>query len=53
MAVKAERNISKPAVGCWITSPNHWACEMAAAIGYDAVLIDLEHGTINVKSPTG
>ena len=48
VAVKAERKTSKPAVGCWITSPNHWACEMAAAIGYDAVLIDLEHGTINV-----
>ena len=39
-----------PAIGCWITSPTHWACEMAAAIGYDAVLIDLEHGTINVES---
>jgi 4-hydroxy-2-oxoheptanedioate aldolase len=50
VAVKAERNTSTPAVGCWITSPNHWACEMAAAIGYDAVLIDLEHGTINVES---
>jgi len=39
-----------PAIGCWITSPTHWACEMAAAIGYDAVLIDLEHGTITAES---
>lgn len=40
----------KPGIGCWITSPNHWACEMAAAIGYSTVLIDLEHGTINTES---
>jgi 2-keto-3-deoxy-L-rhamnonate aldolase RhmA len=40
----------KPEIGCWVTSPNHWACEMAAAIGYSTVLLDLEHGTINVES---
>jgi 4-hydroxy-2-oxoheptanedioate aldolase len=44
------RRNQKPLIGCWIASPSHWACEMAAAIGYDAVLIDLEHGTINLES---
>jgi 2-keto-3-deoxy-L-rhamnonate aldolase RhmA len=41
---------SSTAVGVWITAPCHWAIEMAKAIGYDAVLIDLEHGTINAES---
>src|SRR5262245_52258429 len=36
--------------GIWITTPSHWAVEMAKAIGYDAILIDLEHGTINTES---
>src|SRR5262245_22693706 len=40
----------KVEVGCWIVSPSHWACEMAAAIGYSAILLDLEHGTINLES---
>jgi 2-dehydro-3-deoxyglucarate aldolase/4-hydroxy-2-oxoheptanedioate aldolase len=40
----------RPGIGCWITSPNHWACEIAAAIGYSAVLIDMEHGTIDMES---
>jgi 2-dehydro-3-deoxyglucarate aldolase len=40
----------KPEIGCWVTSPNHWACEMAAAIGYSTLLLDLEHGTINAES---
>jgi len=39
-----------PQIGCWIGSPSHWACEMAAAIGYSAILLDLEHGTINTES---
>jgi 2-keto-3-deoxy-L-rhamnonate aldolase RhmA len=42
--------VRKLEVGCWITSPSHWACEMAAAIGYSAVLLDMEHGYINVES---
>jgi 4-hydroxy-2-oxoheptanedioate aldolase len=37
-------------IGCWITTPSHWACEVTAAVGYDAVFIDLEHGTINPES---
>lgn len=40
----------RPQIGCWIGSPNHWACEMAAAIGYSAIVLDLEHGTINTES---
>ncbi|HEY7687475.1 MAG TPA: aldolase/citrate lyase family protein [Dongiaceae bacterium] len=51
--MKSKRNSParrQPLIGCWITSPNPWACEMAAAIGYSAILIDLEHGTINVES---
>jgi 2-keto-3-deoxy-L-rhamnonate aldolase RhmA len=45
--VKGERGA---AIGTWITAPCHWAIEMASAIGYDAVLIDLEHGTIHPES---
>jgi 2-dehydro-3-deoxyglucarate aldolase/4-hydroxy-2-oxoheptanedioate aldolase len=41
---------SRPPVGCWITTPSHWACEVAAAVGYDAVFIDLEHGTIGLEA---
>ena len=41
---------TQPEIGCWISSPNHWPCEMAAAIGYNAVLIDLEHGSIGVEA---
>ena len=37
-------------IGLWVTTPCHWACEMAAAIGYSAILVDLEHGTINSES---
>jgi 2-keto-3-deoxy-L-rhamnonate aldolase RhmA len=37
-------------VGCWIASPSHWACEITAAIGFTSVLLDLEHGTINLES---
>lgn len=48
MEKRAERRT--PIIGCWLNSPNHWACEMAAAIGYDAVVLDLEHGTINAES---
>jgi 2-keto-3-deoxy-L-rhamnonate aldolase RhmA len=40
----------RPDIGCWIASPGHWACEMAAAVGYSAVLLDMEHGTINLES---
>jgi 2-dehydro-3-deoxyglucarate aldolase len=39
-----------PLIGCWIETPNHWACEMAAAIGYSAIVLDLEHGTIDAES---
>jgi 2-keto-3-deoxy-L-rhamnonate aldolase RhmA len=43
----------KMEIGIWITTPSHWAVEMAKAIGYDAILIDLEHGTINTESADG
>ncbi len=49
-AEEARKRIPRPAIGIWITSPFHWAVEMAKAIGYDTVLIDLEHGTINAES---
>jgi len=39
-----------PAIGCWVTMPSHWSCEVAAAAGFDAVFLDLEHGTIDVES---
>ena len=50
MTTKKKTRGSRPEIGCWISSPNHWAGEMAAAIGYTAVLVDLEHGSIGVES---
>jgi 2-keto-3-deoxy-L-rhamnonate aldolase RhmA len=47
---KAQSTKDAPLVGCWITTPSHWACEVAAAVGYDAVFVDLEHGTISLES---
>jgi 2-dehydro-3-deoxyglucarate aldolase/4-hydroxy-2-oxoheptanedioate aldolase len=49
MAKNAKRGWA-PGVGCWLNSPNHWACEMAAAIGYGAIVLDLEHGTIHAEN---
>ena len=46
-------NTENMKVGIWITTPSHWTVEMAKAIGYDAILIDLEHGTINTESADG
>jgi 4-hydroxy-2-oxoheptanedioate aldolase len=39
--------------GIWITTPSHWAVEIAKSIGYDAILIDLEHGTVTPESADG
>jgi 2-dehydro-3-deoxyglucarate aldolase/4-hydroxy-2-oxoheptanedioate aldolase len=33
-----------PAIGFWLEYPSLPACEIAALVGYDAVLFDLEHG---------
>jgi 2-dehydro-3-deoxyglucarate aldolase/4-hydroxy-2-oxoheptanedioate aldolase len=40
----------QPAIGCWLGTPNHWACEILASLGYDAVFIDGEHGTLTQEA---
>jgi len=47
---KSKRSIE---TGIWITTPSHWAVEIAKSIGYDAILIDLEHGTVTPESADG
>jgi len=37
-------------VGFWLMTANASACEMAADLGYDIVVLDMEHGTWNPES---
>jgi len=37
---------ARPQVGFWLEYPSLPACEIAARVGYDAVIFDLEHGVI-------
>jgi 4-hydroxy-2-oxoheptanedioate aldolase len=39
-----------PKIGCWLGTPSPWVCEIIASIGYDAVFIDGEHGTLSPES---
>ncbi len=36
-----------PALGFWLERPNLAACEIAAIVGYDIVVFDMEHGAIS------
>jgi 2-keto-3-deoxy-L-rhamnonate aldolase RhmA len=40
----------KPQLAFWLESPNFAACEIARMIGFDTVVLDMEHGTIGVES---
>lgn len=33
-------------IGCWLQTPSPWVCEILAAVGFDAVFIDGEHGVL-------
>jgi 4-hydroxy-2-oxoheptanedioate aldolase len=38
--------LAKPIVAFWLESDSHKSCEIARLAGYDAVIIDMEHGTV-------
>jgi len=40
------RSIARPALGFWLEYASLPACEIAARLGYGAVIFDLEHGVI-------
>ena len=44
-AAKGRRNRG-PAIAFWLEYPSLPACEIAALVGYDAVIFDHEHGVI-------
>jgi 2-dehydro-3-deoxyglucarate aldolase/4-hydroxy-2-oxoheptanedioate aldolase len=37
-------------IGFWLMTANLFACEIAKEVGYDIVVLDLEHGTWNAES---
>lgn len=43
-ALRARLNEGRPAIGCWHAIPNPMIAEMLGLCGFDAVLIDHEHG---------
>lgn len=43
-ALRARLNEGRPAIGCWHSIPNPMVAEMLALCGFDAILIDHEHG---------
>jgi 2-dehydro-3-deoxyglucarate aldolase/4-hydroxy-2-oxoheptanedioate aldolase len=45
--VPAERRLP---IGFWLMTANAYACEIGAEVGYDFVVLDLEHGTFNPES---
>lgn len=38
----------KPAVGCWLNLGNPFAAEIMAHVGFDWLLVDMEHGAIDI-----
>src|SRR5262249_18503945 len=49
-SMKAKLLAGEPALGCSIMIPSPQAVEMIAHCGFDWVLIDLEHGTIDLET---
>jgi len=49
-SMKAKLQAGQPALGCSIMIPSPQAVEMIAHCGFDWVLIDLEHGTIDLET---
>ena len=50
--IKQEMKKGNPMVGIFVTLPAPSLVEMAAACGYDFVIIDNEHGTVEVNGAT-
>lgn len=38
---------SRPQVGFWLETESHVACELAALLGFELVILDMEHGSIS------
>ena len=38
---------TKPALGFWLETENAAACEIAAEMGYEVVILDMEHGRLS------
>ena len=45
-----ENDRVQPLIGCWLQTPSPWVCEILAAVGYDAVFIDGDHGILSYES---
>jgi 2-dehydro-3-deoxyglucarate aldolase/4-hydroxy-2-oxoheptanedioate aldolase len=45
-AASSPRGVARPALGFWLEYASLPACEIAARLGYGAVIFDLEHGVI-------
>jgi 4-hydroxy-2-oxoheptanedioate aldolase len=43
-------SIPRPLIGCWLQTPSPWVCEILASVGFDAMFIDGEHGTLTHDS---
>jgi 2-dehydro-3-deoxyglucarate aldolase/4-hydroxy-2-oxoheptanedioate aldolase len=43
-------NALKPAIGFWLESDNQKACEIGRLAGFDLVLFDMEHGTLDLPA---
>jgi 4-hydroxy-2-oxoheptanedioate aldolase len=48
--VRSRLKEGKPSVGSWVTLPDPFSAEMFARIGFDWLLIDLEHNPISIES---
>ena len=49
-AMKAKFSAGKPAFGCSVMMPSPQMVEMIGYVGFDWVLIDMEHGAIDLES---
>jgi 4-hydroxy-2-oxoheptanedioate aldolase len=44
------REPAKPAIGYWLESDSQKACEIALLAGFELVLFDMEHGTLDLRA---
>ncbi|MBS3647630.1 2,4-dihydroxyhept-2-ene-1,7-dioic acid aldolase [Pseudaminobacter sp. 19-2017] len=42
--------LARPAIGFWLESDNQKACEIARLAGFELVLFDMEHGTLDLPA---
>jgi len=48
--VKRRLKEGKPSVGTWLSIPSVYTCEMMAQVGYDWLVIDMEHNPISIET---